>query len=100
MCSVLRAGREAGRRDSIVIVAEGAIDRYGKEISSEYVKKVLEEKLGEDTRVTILGHVQRGGSPSAFDRNLSTLCGHEAVKAIASGDVRGQAWMIGFVVTA
>ncbi|NUM43324.1 MAG: 6-phosphofructokinase [Anaerolineales bacterium] len=95
MCSVLRAGREAGRRDSIVIVAEGAIDRYGKEISSEYVKKVLEEKLGEDTRVTILGHVQRGGSPSAFDRNLSTLCGHEAVKAIASGDVRGQAWMIG-----
>ncbi|HNB54326.1 MAG TPA: 6-phosphofructokinase, partial [Anaerolineales bacterium] len=95
MCSVLRAGREAGRRDSIVIVAEGAIDRHGKEISAEYVKKVLEEKLGEDTRVTILGHVQRGGAPSAFDRNLSTLCGHEAVKAIASGDVRGQAWMIG-----
>lgn len=95
MCAVLRAGREAGRRDSIVIVAEGAIDRHGKEITSEYVKKVLEEKLGEDTRVTILGHVQRGGSPSAFDRNLSTLCGHEAVKAIASGDVRGQAWMIG-----
>ncbi|GAB4580394.1 MAG: 6-phosphofructokinase [Anaerolineales bacterium] len=95
MCAVLRAGREAGRRDSIVIVAEGAIDRHGNEISSEYVKKVLEEKLGEDTRVTILGHVQRGGSPSAFDRNLSTLCGYEAVKTIASGEARGQAWMIG-----
>lgn len=95
MCSVLRAGREAGRRDSIVIVAEGAIDRRGNPITSEYVKKVLEEKLGEDTRVTILGHVQRGGSPSAFDRNLSTLCGHEAVKAIVSGEVRGQAIMIG-----
>ncbi len=95
MCAVLRAGREAGRRDSIVLVAEGAIDRRGNPISSEYVKKILEEKLGEDTRVTILGHVQRGGSPTAFDRNLSTLFGHEAVKAIASGEIRGQAWMVG-----
>lgn len=79
MCAVLRKGREIGRRDSIVIIAEGAQDRYGKPISSSYVKKVLEEKLGEDTRVTILGHVQRGGSPTAFDRNLSTILGYSAV---------------------
>ncbi|MCI0397250.1 MAG: 6-phosphofructokinase [Chloroflexi bacterium] len=89
MCQVLAQGRTMGRRDSIVIVAEGARDRHGNAISSEYVKRVLEERLGEDTRVTILGHVQRGGSPSAFDRNLSTLLGAAAVGAIletAPGD--------------
>ena len=95
MCEVLKAGREAGRRDSIVIVAEGACDRHGNPITSQYVKQILEEKLGEDTRVTILGHVQRGGVPSAFDRNLSTILGHTAVQAIASGEARGEAWMIG-----
>jgi len=82
MCDVLRHGREMGRRDSVVIVAEGTHDRYGNQISSDYVKQVLEEKLGEDTRVTILGHVQRGGSPTAFDRNLSTIMGAAAVAAI------------------
>jgi 6-phosphofructokinase 1 len=82
MCQVLRQGREIGRRNSIVIVAEGAQDRHGNPISSNYVKQVLEERLGEDTRVTILGHVQRGGSPSAFDRNLSTLLGAAAIDAI------------------
>jgi 6-phosphofructokinase 1 len=82
MCDVLRQGRLSGRRDSVVIVAEGAQDRNGKPITSHYVKQVIEEKLGEDTRVTILGHVQRGGSPSAFDRNLSTLLGAAAVEAL------------------
>jgi 6-phosphofructokinase 1 len=87
MCQVLRKGREIGRRDSIVIVAEGSQDRHGNPITSNYIKNVLEERLGEDTRVTILGHVQRGGSPSAFDRNLSTLVGAAAVDAIqAMGD--------------
>lgn len=82
MCEVLRKGREIGRRDSIVVVAEGAHDRNGNPITSAYIKTILEERLGEDTRVTILGHVQRGGSPSAFDRNLSTLSGTAAVEAI------------------
>ncbi len=82
MCEVLRKGRDIGRRDSIVVVAEGAQDRHGNPITSAYIKTVLEERLGEDTRVTILGHVQRGGSPSAFDRNLSTLSGTAAVEAI------------------
>ncbi len=85
MCEVLQRGREVGRRDSIVIVAEGAIDRNGKPITSQSVKEVLETRLGEDTRVTVLGHVQRGGAPSAFDRNLSTLCGADAIEAILAG---------------
>ncbi|GMQ78479.1 MAG: 6-phosphofructokinase [Anaerolineae bacterium] len=85
MCQVLKKGRQMGKRDSIVIVAEGAQDRTGNPISSDYVKNVLEEKLGEETRVTILGHVQRGGSPSAFDRNLSTMLGAAAVEAILEG---------------
>ncbi|MFN3374094.1 MAG: 6-phosphofructokinase, partial [Chloroflexus sp.] len=50
MCDVLRIGREQGRRDSIVVVAEGACDRHGKPITASYVRKVLEERLGEDTR--------------------------------------------------
>ena len=82
MCEVLKTGRAAGRRDSIVIVAEGAQDRHGTPLTSAYVKQVLEERLGEDVRISILGHMQRGGSPSAFDRNLSTLLGYAAVEAI------------------
>ncbi|MCS7222437.1 MAG: 6-phosphofructokinase [Anaerolineae bacterium] len=95
MCEVLRAGRRAGRRDSIVIVAEGAQDRHGNPITSEYVRKVLEERLGEDTRVTILGHVQRGGAPSAFDRNLSTLLGVAAVEEILAATPDSPAYVIG-----
>jgi 6-phosphofructokinase 1 len=79
MCQALKAGRDIGRRHSMVIVAEGARDRSGNPITSEYVKNVLVERLAEDTRVTILGHVQRGGSPSAFDRYMSTVLGHAAV---------------------
>ncbi|MFW6042436.1 MAG: 6-phosphofructokinase [Chloroflexota bacterium] len=82
MCEVLLRGRELGRRDSIVIVAEGAHDWHGNPISSQYVKEVMEKKLGGETRLTILGHVQRGGSPTAFDRNLATLLGAEAVRVL------------------
>ena len=80
MCQSLREGRARGRRQSVVIVAEGAHDREGRPITSDYVKGVLEKGLGVDVRVTILGHVQRGGAPSAFDRYMSTMLGHEAVK--------------------
>lgn len=84
MCEVLDTGRKAGRRDSIVIVAEGAMDRHGNAVSANYVKQVLEERLGQDTRVTILGHVQRGGTPSAFDRLMSSFLGYHAVEALQS----------------
>lgn len=79
MSSVLRAGRKIGRRDSMVIVAEGARDWHGNPVSSSEVKAALEEHLQEEVRLTILGHVQRGGAPSAFDRNLSTILGSAAV---------------------
>ncbi len=84
MCDKLRSGREMGRRDSLVIVAEGARDRKGNPITSQHVKQAIETKLGEDVRITVLGHVQRGGSPSAFDRNLSTMLGVEAIETILS----------------
>lgn len=95
MCARLRKGREVGRRDSIVIVAEGAQDRHGKPITSQYVKQVIEDRLGEDTRITVLGHVQRGGSPSAFDRNLSTLLGADAVQALLTPEAHQEPWVIG-----
>ncbi len=84
MCNILKAKREAGRRDTIVVVSEGAVDKFGNPIKSGYVKEILEERLGEETRITILGHFQRGGSPSAFDRNLGTLLGYAAVEHILS----------------
>jgi 6-phosphofructokinase 1 len=95
MCDVLREGRKAGRRDSIVVVAEGAQDRNGNEITGEYVKNVLEKRLGEDTRVTILGHVQRGGAPSAFDRWMSTLVGCAAVDEVLQMTPESESMVIG-----
>jgi 6-phosphofructokinase 1 len=78
----LKAGTKAGRRDHIIIMAEGARDRDGNYIGSTDVQRVLEESTGEEVRVTVLGHVQRGGRPTAYDRNLATLLGHEAVITI------------------
>jgi 6-phosphofructokinase 1 len=95
MCARLKAGREGGRRDSIVIVAEGARDRHGQPITAEHVRKALHERLGEDVRVTILGHVQRGGAPSAFDRYMSTVIGHAAVEELLSAPPGGEAQLIG-----
>lgn len=82
MCQRLQAGRAAGRRDSLVLVAEGAADRHGHRITAADVKDMLTERLGEDTRVTILGHVQRGGAPSAYDRWMSTLLGYAAAQEV------------------
>jgi 6-phosphofructokinase 1 len=82
LCEIIKNGRAAGRRHSIVIVAEGAHDSANQPISSDYVRQVLEERLGEDVRLTILGHVQRGGAPSAFDRSMSSILGHAAVEEI------------------
>jgi 6-phosphofructokinase 1 len=91
----LRAGRKAGRRDSIVILAEGARDRNGNYIGSSDVPRALEERLGEEVRVTVLGHVQRGGRPSAFDRTLSTLMGYEAVNALLNASPSDEPVVIG-----
>ena len=64
------------------MVAEGAIDREGNAISCEKVKKVIVDNLKQDTRITVLGHVQRGGAPSAFDRILGCRMGAESVMAL------------------
>ncbi|XP_062988390.1 ATP-dependent 6-phosphofructokinase, liver type isoform X1 [Elgaria multicarinata webbii] len=82
MCERLGEARSRGSRLNIIIIAEGAIDRSGKPITSNYVKDLVVKRLGFDTRVTVLGHVQRGGTPSAFDRVLSSKMGMEAVMAL------------------
>jgi 6-phosphofructokinase 1 len=95
MCERLKAGRKAGRRDSIVVMAEGARDRFGNPITSTHVQEVLEAAMGEEVRITVLGHVQRGGSPSAFDRNLGTLMGHAAVETLLQMTPESEPQLIG-----
>ncbi|KAJ2968495.1 hypothetical protein NQ176_g9153 [Zarea fungicola] len=86
MCSVVKRHREFGKRKTIVIVAEGANDKDGNKITPEQIKDLLANKaeggLALDTRITTLGHVQRGGTAVAYDRMLGTLQGVEAVKAV------------------
>ncbi|XP_044298983.1 ATP-dependent 6-phosphofructokinase, muscle type isoform X2 [Varanus komodoensis] len=85
LCRRLTETRTRGSRLNIIIVAEGAIDRHGKAITSDDIKDLVVKRLGYDTRVTILGHVQRGGTPSAFDRILGSRMGVEAVMALLEG---------------
>ncbi|XP_054859396.1 ATP-dependent 6-phosphofructokinase, muscle type [Eublepharis macularius] len=85
LCRRLTETRTRGSRLNIIIVAEGAIDKHGKPITSEDIKTLVVKRLGYDTRVTILGHVQRGGTPSAFDRILGSRMGVEAVMALLEG---------------
>ncbi|XP_017891872.1 ATP-dependent 6-phosphofructokinase isoform X1 [Ceratina calcarata] len=82
LCKKLLQERLTGQRLNIIIVAEGAIDRNGEPITAEKVHKVVVDKLQQDTRITVLGHVQRGGNPSAFDRVLGCRMGAEAVMAL------------------
>lgn len=86
MCELIQRGRAAGRRDSVIIVAEGARDRTGEPISSDDVRDAVREHLGQDSRITILGHVQRGGSPSAYDRWMSSLLGVAATDELLTAD--------------
>ena len=74
----MRIGRIKGRNHHIIIVAEG----YG---SAQEVADQIHEATGIDTRVTILGHIQRGGSPSAMDRVMATRMGYAAVRALMDG---------------
>lgn len=74
----IRQSRLAGNTHFMIIVAEGA--GSGTEIG-----KGIHEVLGLDPRVTILGHIQRGGTPSARDRVMATRMGYHAVQALAEG---------------
>ncbi|MGZ4031183.1 MAG: 6-phosphofructokinase [Tumebacillaceae bacterium] len=83
----LKRGASRGKKHSIILVAEGA----GKGFS---IGEVIRELTGWEVRVTVLGHIQRGGSPSAFDRILASKMGAHAVELLNQGD---QAKMIGIV---
>ncbi|XP_056599277.1 ATP-dependent 6-phosphofructokinase, platelet type isoform X4 [Triplophysa dalaica] len=82
MCQKLSENRADKKRLNIIIVAEGAIDQNNKPVTTDHIKDLVVHCLGFDTRVTILGHVQRGGTPSAFDRILASRMGVEAVLAL------------------
>ncbi|XP_061926025.1 ATP-dependent 6-phosphofructokinase, liver type [Entelurus aequoreus] len=95
MCDRLEASRIKGSRLNIIIVAEGAVDIHGKPISSAFLKDLVVKRLNYDTRVTVLGHVQRGGTPSAFDRILSSKLGVDAVVALMEASPDTPACVIG-----
>ena len=95
MCEKLREGRAAGRRDSIIVVAEGAQDRQGNPITAKRVQEAIQDRLGEDVRITSLGHVQRGGTPSAYDRWMSTILGYTAALETVRAGERDEPCIIG-----
>jgi 6-phosphofructokinase 1 len=91
ICEVVRDRSKEGRRFSIVVVSEGAKPEGGERVVQRIVKestdpvrlggigmkvgREIEERTGLETRVTVLGHLQRGGTPTAYDRILSTQFG-------------------------
>ncbi|USR78995.1 6-phosphofructokinase [Arcanobacterium pinnipediorum] len=95
MTNKLRTGRERGRRDSLIILAEGALDRAGNPITATQVADVIRQRLGEDARITSLGHVQRGGQPTAYDRWMPTLLGYTAALDMVNAGPETQPTIIG-----
>ncbi|KAG0046438.1 6-phosphofructokinase, alpha subunit [Gryganskiella cystojenkinii] len=95
MCAEIKKHRDLGKRKTIVIVCEGAIDSNLKPITAKDMMDLLTDRLHLDTRMTILGHVQRGGKPCVFDRNLATMQGVEAVEAVLDSRPDVPSFMIG-----
>ncbi len=101
VCANLKARHAKGRFASIVVVAEGAqpvegtltlasreVDQFGHPRLggiANILAEEIEQRTGYETRVTILGHVQRGGTPTAFDRVLATRFGVAAIDAVHDG---------------
>ncbi len=87
----LRRSKKSGKTSSIVVVAEG--DKIGKNIFElkEYVDENME---GYDVRVSVLGHMQRGGAPSCFDRVLASRMGVKAVESLLEGKTN---YMVGLI---
>ncbi len=101
VCDKVKQRQLTGRRSSIIVVAEGAVELGGERVVQaeasvkyqnvrlggigQYVAKQVEERTGIESRVVVLGHLQRGGSPNAFDRILGTRYGAAAVELIAQG---------------
>jgi 6-phosphofructokinase 1 len=102
VCAAIRHRHEGGRYASIVVVAEGSTPREGTMslVSGDVdafghvrlggigdrLAKEIESRTGYETRAIVLGHVQRGGTPTAFDRVLATRFGIAAVDAVHDGD--------------
>jgi phosphofructokinase-like protein len=102
VCERVLERSKRGKRFSIVVVAEGARSTSGDLIVSkvvkdstdpirlggiaEYIAGRVEERTGLETRVTVLGHLQRGGTPTAFDRVLATRFGSEAARLAVQGE--------------
>ena len=102
VCERLRRRHDAGRNFSIVVVSEGAVPAGGDGPSDTgqtdafgharlggiavQLESQIEERTGYESRMTILGHVQRGGTPTAYDRVLATRFGVAAADAVAEGD--------------
>ncbi len=97
MVKALQNGRDAGRRHATVILAEGARHSDGLPIASETIRTILQKQLGVDVRVTVLGHVQRGGAASAFDRILSTRLGAAAIDELLDKPAHTPPRMMGLI---
>ena len=82
---VIEVMGKKGKPYSIVVVAEG-IQTDGRKRAAEYIAQEIEYETGIETRETVLGYIQRGGSPTPFDRNLSTRMGGHATELIANGE--------------
>ncbi|GIP56840.1 6-phosphofructokinase [Paenibacillus sp. FSL W8-0186] len=85
----MRSNFDNGKRHSIVIVAEGV--GTGEEV----VKAIKERQPSLEPRATVLGHIQRGGSPTPFDRNLASRLGDFAVRKLIEGESNKACGMIG-----
>lgn len=97
VCRSLKARHERGKSFSIIVVAEGTkiegagtkkgeyADRRRFGNVGELVAKIIEEETGFETRVSVLGHIQRGGSPTAYDRIIGTRFGVKAVEMVKEG---------------
>lgn len=107
----VQARENSGSRFTNIVVAEGAIETGKSEIYQDnkemrlggvgnYIGQQVEKLTGKETRTVVLGHLQRGGSPNAFDRMLGTNFGACAVRALASGETgKMVALQAGTVVT-
>jgi len=114
VCQRIIERNQKGRRFSIVVVSEGAKPRGGEMVVRKIIKEStdpvrlggigqkladdIEEQTGIDCRVTVLGHLQRGGSPTAFDRILGTRFGVKAVELLAKGEFGRMAALKGLKV--
>ncbi len=90
---VIKQGRANGRKHNIIIVAEGV------DMDVTQMAKLIKEKTDIDTRATVLGHIQRGGSPTVRDRVAAALMGSRAVDLISQGKTNRVVVMKGGAVT-